>query len=109
MWGSTSSMICIARTFGAPDSVPAGSTALSASIAVTSGRSVPETWLTMWCTCEYASTIMNSSTTTEPNSETRPRSFRPRSTSITCSARSFGSRSRSSARRRSSSSLSPRG
>ena len=45
-------MICIARTFGAPDSVPAGSTARSASIAVTSGRSRPETWLTMWSTCE---------------------------------------------------------
>ena len=45
-------MICIARTFGAPDSVPAGSVARSASIAVTPSRSVPETWLTMWSTWE---------------------------------------------------------
>jgi hypothetical protein len=45
-------MICIARTFGAPDNVPAGSTARSASIAPTPSRSVPETWLTMWRTCE---------------------------------------------------------
>ena len=36
-------MICIARTFGAPESVPAGSTERSASIAPTSSRSVPET------------------------------------------------------------------
>src|SRR4030095_13016251 len=31
-------------------------------------------------------------TVTVPGLATRPRSFRPRSTSITCSARSFGSR-----------------
>ena len=36
-------MICIARTFGAPESVPAGSTERSASIAATPRRSVPET------------------------------------------------------------------
>ena len=46
---------------------------------------------------------------TEPNSQTRPRSFRPRSTSITCSARSFSLRFSSSPSRRSSSSLPPRG
>ena len=45
-------MICIARIFGAPDSVPAGSEALKASIAVTSGRSVPDTPETMCITCE---------------------------------------------------------
>ncbi len=45
-------MICIARTFGAPESVPAGSTARSASIASSSSRSVPETRLTMWSTWE---------------------------------------------------------
>src|ERR1044072_6027011 len=32
---------------------------------------------------------MNDSTSTVPYSHTRPRSLRPRSTSITCSARSF--------------------
>ena len=36
-------MICIARTFGAPESVPAGSTERSASIAPTPSRSVPDT------------------------------------------------------------------
>src|SRR5579875_1666911 len=34
---------------------------------------------------------MNSSTCTLPYAHTRPRSLRPRSTSITCSARSLGS------------------
>ena len=48
-------------------------------------------------------------TVTVPGRETRPRSFRPRSTSITCSARSFGSRWSCSARIRSSSGVAPRG
>ena len=43
-------MICIARTFGAPDSVPAGSTERSASVAHTSSRNVPETEETMCIT-----------------------------------------------------------
>ena len=45
-------MISIARIFGAPESVPAGSTARSASIAPVSGRSVPLTEETMCITCE---------------------------------------------------------
>ncbi len=45
-------MICIARTFGAPDSVPAGSAERSTSMALTPSRRAPETWLTMWSTCE---------------------------------------------------------
>ena len=45
-------MICIARIFGAPDSVPAGSEARSASIAVTPSFSVPDTEDTMCMTCE---------------------------------------------------------
>jgi hypothetical protein len=45
-------MISIARTFGAPDRVPAGSTERSASTAVTPARSVPATEETMWMTCE---------------------------------------------------------
>ncbi len=43
-------MICIARTLGAPDRVPAGSTERSASSAPTSGRSVPVTLETMCIT-----------------------------------------------------------
>ena len=45
-------MISIARTFGAPESVPAGSTERSASSALVSARRVPVTRLTMWKTCE---------------------------------------------------------
>ena len=43
-------MICIARTLGAPESVPAGSVARSASIAPTPARSLPDTVLTMCIT-----------------------------------------------------------
>jgi hypothetical protein len=43
-------MICIARTFGAPDSVPAGKPAISASSASRSGRSRPTTFETMCMT-----------------------------------------------------------
>ena len=52
---------------------------------------------------------MKSGTSTVPGTQTRPRSLRARSTSITCSARSFGSASRLSASRTSSSSVAPRG
>src|ERR1700722_2954429 len=52
---------------------------------------------------------MRRSTLTLPNLLTRPTSLRPRSTSITCSARSFSSLSISSARAWSSFSLAPRG
>ena len=45
-------MICIARILGAPESVPAGSAARSASIGVTPSRSVPDTAETMCITCE---------------------------------------------------------
>ena len=52
---------------------------------------------------------MKLSTATEPYSQTRPRSLRPRSTSITCSARSFSSASSSAAIMRSLSGSAPRG
>ena len=48
-------------------------------------------------------------TVTVPGRATRPRSFRPRSTSITCSARSFGSRWSCSDRSWSSAGVAPRG
>src|SRR5690349_3196741 len=60
-------------------------------------------------TCEYFSSPMNWGTRTLPNSDTRPRSLRPRSTSMTCSDRSFSLRFSSSASLVSSSSLLPRG
>src|SRR5207244_1049613 len=52
---------------------------------------------------------MNSVTFTEPSSETRPTSLRPRSTSMTCSARSFGSAFSSSSIWWSCASVAPRG
>src|SRR5438552_4105764 len=52
---------------------------------------------------------MNSVTFTEPSSETRPTSLRPRSTSMTCSARSFGSAFSSSSIWWSFASVAPRG
>src|SRR5258707_965562 len=48
-------------------------------------------------------------TVTVPGRETRPRSFRPRSTSMMCSARSFGSRWSCSERIASSAGVAPRG
>ena len=50
--GSRSAMISIARIFGAPDTVPAGNAARSASYALMPSRSRPSTWLTRCITCE---------------------------------------------------------
>ena len=52
---------------------------------------------------------MNSITSTVPGTHTRPRSLRPRSTSITCSARSLGSSSSSVSSSASSAGSAPRG
>ena len=52
---------------------------------------------------------MNSTTSTVPGWQTRPRSLRPRSTSITCSARSFGSANSSASKAASSAGVAPRG
>ena len=60
------------------------------------------TWL-------YRSTLMKSTTSTVPGTQTRPRSLRARSTSIRCSARSFVSASSSSASAASSAAVAPRG
>ena len=45
-------MISIARTFGAPLTVPAGNVARSTSTALFPSASAPETWLVMCMTCE---------------------------------------------------------
>ena len=45
-------MICIARTFGAPETVPAGKHARSSSNGVTPSYSSPTTSETRWVTCE---------------------------------------------------------
>jgi len=49
---SSSSMICMARTLGAPLTVPAGKVALRASMGVRPSARVPLTDETMWMTCE---------------------------------------------------------
>ncbi|MNN38079.1 hypothetical protein D3C81_1520570 [compost metagenome] len=107
--GSSSSMISIACTLGAPDSVPAGKVARSTSRLLMPSRSVPSTELTICCTCEYFSITILSVTLTEPVSAMRPISLRARSISITCSAISLGSFSSSVASWASFSGVLPRG
>ena len=101
-------MISIALIFGAPETVPAGKAARSASSEVQPSRRSPLTVDEMCMTCEYRSTSISFSTWTVPGRATRPTSLRPRSTSITCSARSFASLSSSFSRRLSSAGSAPR-
>ena len=106
---SSAAISCIARTFGAPVSVPAGNAARSRSKPSFPSSSRPLTSLTRCITCEYRSTRAKSSTFTVPGSHTFPKSLRPRSTSITCSARSFSSPSSSASFARSSAPVRPLG
>src|SRR5438105_4985622 len=101
-------MISSARIFGAPESVPAGNAAANASTASRPRLRTPLTSLVMCITWLKRSVSMSRSTFTDPMRETRPTSLRPRSTSIVCSARSFGSARSSCSRRRSSSCVAPR-
>ena len=101
-------MISIARSFGAPLTVPAGNIAFKTSIADRSFFSVPCTFETKCITCEKYSTVAYFKTLTEPGSEIRPMSFRAKSTNIACSARSFSSDKRSAANSESSISFLPR-
>ena len=108
--GSSSSMISIARTFGAPDSVPAGKHGAQHVEARRAPRAAPRD---VRDDVHHVRVALDDrrrlDTRTQPVSRTRPTSLRPRSTSITCSARSFGSASRSSAIASSSSGVAPRG
>src|SRR5579875_217062 len=88
---SSSSIICIALIFGAPETVPAGKRDRMASKLDRFCFNLPVTCETMCCTCEYLCTCMNSPNLTEPNCAILPMSLRARSTSITCSALSLGS------------------
>ena len=106
---SISSMISQARIFGAPDRVPAGSRASTAEQPSQSGRMSPSTWEQMCMIREYRWIIWYSVTSTVPNRAIRPISFRPRSTSILCSASSFSSAKSSRSSSRSSSSVPPLG
>src|SRR4051795_471928 len=106
--GSSSSISSMARTFGAPVSVPAGKVAVSTSNAAMTSATFDSTVDTMCHTWLYRSTAPNSTTCTEPGADTRPRSLRARSTSMTCSACSFGSLTNSAASAASRSAVSPR-
>ena len=60
-------MICIARTFGAPETVPAGKHARSSSNGVDARRaSSPATSETRWVMCEKRSGSRKRSTSTLP-------------------------------------------
>ncbi len=100
--GSSSAMISMARILGAPERVPAGKAERRASRASRPGARSPATVDDRCITWEKRSTRISRSTRTVPGSVTRPRSLRPRSTSITCSARSFSSASSSRSSLRSS-------
>ena len=82
-------MISIARTLGAPETVPAGKPAASASSASYLVSSLPSTLDTMCITWLKRSMRNWSVTLTVAMRETRPTSLRPRSSSMRCSARSF--------------------
>ena len=97
---SSSEMICIARTLGAPETVPAGNVARKRSNGETPSCSSPATSETRCVTCEKRSASRKRSTLTVPGRQTRERSLRPRSTSITCSARSFSEGAAAPRRRR---------
>ena len=85
-------MISIARGFGAPDSVPAGKQAATASNAVRPAASAPGHRRDQVHDVAVALDARRScAPSTVPGSQTRPRSLRPRSTSMRCSARSFSS------------------
>ena len=85
-----------AAIFGAPVTDPPGNVARRISASSTPGRSVPSTVDTMCSTPASSCVAMSSGQRTVAGSHTRERSFRSRSTIITCSAASF-SDARSSA------------
>ena len=91
-------MICIARTFGAPETVPAGKHARRSSNGPTPSRSSPTTSETRWVTWEKRSASMNRSTApSRPGTRGRGRSGRDRRASR---APPGPSRRRAAARRR---------
>ena len=100
-------MISIALTFGAPVTVPAGKQDRRTSKASSPSLRSPSTFETRCITWLYLSTFISSVTFTEPVPATLPTSFLPRSTSMICSAISFGSFLSSSSRDLSSFSVSP--
>ena len=106
---SSSAISWQALIFGAPERVPAGRTALTASSPSNSSRISPLTVEPMCITWEYLSISWSFSTFTVPNLLIFPKSLRPRSTSILCSASSFSSARSSASRALSSASVLPLG
>ena len=83
-------MICIARTFGAPETVPAGKQARSRSNGADVRLQVADDLRDEVRDVREALRLEEAlDRAPMPGRQTRERSFRPRSTSITCSARSF--------------------
>ena len=107
--GSSSSMISMARGFGAPESVPAGNADVNTSNDVMSGLTRPVTVEQMCIMWLNRLISIKDTTSTLSGRHTRLRSLRERSTSMMCSLRSFGSASRSLASCSSSSIVVPRG
>ena len=99
----------MARTFGAPLTVPAGKVARMRSKAFLSSDNFPKTSDTICITWEYRSMVMYSAARILPISQTRPMSLRARSTNIKCSAFSFSSARSSSSKNLSSCDVFPRG
>ena len=81
----------MALILGVPVIVPAVKVAAKRSNISCLASKVASISLTICMTWEYRSTLIISLTFTLPTFATRPRSFRPRSMSIKCSARSFSS------------------
>ncbi len=82
-------MICIARTFGAPDTVPAGKHARKRSNGGRPGEELARDLGHEVRHVRVALGLEEPPTRTVPGLHTRERSLRPRSTSMMCSARSF--------------------
>ena len=87
--GSSAAIRSSAAIFGQPVTEPPGSTASSSSVSVTSSRSSPSTVATRCDTPASWCSASSSGQRTLPGTQTRDRSFRSRSTIITCSAASF--------------------
>ncbi len=107
--GSSSSIISMARIFGAPVMEPPGKQARSRSLACSEAGRRARMVLTRWCTAGKGSTTNSAGTLTDPGAATRPISLRNRSTIIKFSARSFSDCASASASRRSRSGSAARG